>query len=64
MDYLYLINEKRGLKYLLVVVDYFSEFAQAFPTKNKIGRGATDLQFNKYFRDFGFLKRILHDKGK
>ena len=28
------------------------------------GTAATDLLFNKYFIDFGFLKRILHDQGK
>ena len=63
-DYLHLDRSKGRYEYLLVVVDHFSKFVQAFPTKNKSGRAATDLLFNKYFLDFGFLKRILHDQGK
>ena len=53
-----------GYEYLLIVVDHFSKFLQAFPTKNKSGRAAADLLVNKYFLDFGFPKRILHDQGK
>ena len=64
LDYLHLDQCKGGYEYLLVVVDHFSKFAQAFPTKNKSGRAAADILFNKYFLDFGFPKRILHDQGK
>ena len=64
IDYLHLDWSKGGYEYLLVVVDHFGKFVQAFPTKNKSGRAAADLSFNKYFLDFGFPKRILHDQGK
>ena len=56
--------QRGGYEYLLVVVDHFGKFVQAFPTKNKSGRAAADLSFNKYFLNFGFPKRILHDQGK
>ena len=46
------------------MIDHFSKFVQAFPTKIKSGRAAADLLFNKYFLGFGFRKRILHDQGK
>ena len=46
------------------MVNHFSKFVQAFPTKNKSGRVATDLLINKYFLGFGFPKRILHDQAK
>ena len=49
---------------LLVVVDYFRRFVQAFPTKNKSVKAAADLLFNKYFLSFGFPKGILPDHGK
>ena len=49
---------------LLVVVGYFRKFVQAFPTKNKSGKAAADLLFNKYFLSFGFPKGILPDHGK
>ena len=53
-----------GYEYLLIVVDHFSQFFQAFTTKNKSWRAVADLLFNKYFLGFGFPKRILHDQGK
>ena len=46
------------------MVEHFSKFVQAFPTKNKSGRATADLLFIKYFLNFGFPKRILHDQGK
>ena len=64
IDYLHLDRSKGGYEYLLVVVDHSGKFEQAFPTKNKSGRAVADLLFNKYFLDFGFPKRILHDQGK
>ena len=41
LDYLH--DCKEQCKYLLVVVDHFSEYAQAFPTKNKSGRAAAEI---------------------
>ena len=64
IDYLHLDQCKGGYEYLLVVVHHFTKFAQAFPTKNKPGRFAADILFNKYFLEFGFPKRILQSQGK
>ena len=61
---MHLDRSKGGYEYLLAAVDHFSKFVQAFPTKNKYGRAAADLLFNKYFLDLGFPKRILHEQGK
>ena len=56
------MDEFKGqCKYSLVVVDQFSKYAQAFPTKNKSGRAAPETLFTKYFLDFRFPQRILHD---
>ena len=60
IDYLHLDQCKGGYKYLLVVVGHFTKFAQTFLTKNKSGRSATDMLFNKYFLDFG----LPQDQGK
>ena len=63
-DYLLLDDCNGQYKYLLVVVDHFSKYAQAFPTKNKSDRATAEILFNKYFLDYGFPQRILHDQGR
>ena len=49
-------------KYLLV--DHFSKYAQAFPTKNKSGRAAAEILFSKFFLDFGFSPKFYTLKGE
>ena len=63
IDYLHLDQCKGEYEYFLIVVDHFTKFALAFPTKNKSGRSAADTLFDKHFLDFRFPKRILHDQG-
>ena len=60
IDYLQLDERKGQYKYLLVVVDHFSKYAQAFLTNNKPGKGAAEILSNKFFLDFGFSQRISH----
>lgn len=64
IDYLQFDQCKGGYEYLLVEVHHFTKFVQAFPTKNKLGRSAAHILFNKYFLEFRFPKRILHGQGK
>ena len=46
IDYLHLSKSKERYEYLLIAVDHFNKYVQAFPTINKSGRPATDLLFN------------------
>ena len=63
-DYLHLNKAKWGYEYLLIVVDHFTKYVQAFPTKTKSGRETADLSFNKYFLEYGFPKHVIHHQGR
>ena len=47
----------------VIVVDHFTKYIQAFPTKNKSDCSAADFLFNKYFLDYSFPKHVIHDEG-
>ncbi|CAB4028975.1 Retrovirus-related Pol poly from transposon [Paramuricea clavata] len=52
-----------GYQYILVVVDHFTKYSQAYPTKNKSCVMAADRIFNDFIQRFGVLKKIDHDMG-
>ena len=48
---------------VLVVVDYFTHYVQAFITKNHTARTTAWVLYNNYFSVFGFPQRLMSDQG-
>ncbi len=63
MDFLHLQRCRGGYEYILVIVDHFTRFAQAYATTSKSGKTVVNKLFNDFALKFGFPLRIHPDQG-
>ena len=64
IDFLKIDRAAGGYEYILVVIDQFTRYAQAYATTNKSTKTAAEKLFNDFVLKFGMPNRILHDQGK
>ena len=64
IDFLSLERSKGGQEHILVITDYFTRYAQAFPTRNQLAKTTARVLFDQFIVHYGFPARIHSDQGR
>ena len=57
-------SKKPEVQKLLVVVDHFSRYVQAYKVNNKRAVTVAKCLYDNYFKHYGFPRHLLSDQGK
>ena len=64
MDFLKVHKTKEGYQYLLIVVDSFTKWIEAFPLKTQESQEVAKCLFENVFARFGAPRYLVSDRGK
>ena len=64
LDFLHLDTCTGGFQYVLVITDYFTNYTQVYPTRNKETKTVATKLFNDYILRFETPGKILHNQGR
>ena len=56
-------HEQPVVKNVLVIVDHFTQYVQAFVTKNHTAHTTARVLYNNFFSVFGFPQKLMSDQG-
>ena len=64
MDYLFLEPSKGNIENVLVITDYFTRYALAYPSKTQTGQATARILWDNFVCHYGFPEKFISDQGR